>query len=333
MYWYEKEAEEMSFVLSTRVRLARNLEDTPFPHKLSPREAQEVFNRFQKALGEERVLAVPFDGADDILKQAYVQTHLASPRLARGGKGCGLILTEDGEASLMINEEDHLRLQVLLSGNQVEKAYRRAMELVGKLGKEIPFAYREGLGYLTSCPTNLGAALRISVMVHLPALTAGGAMGRVTKSLNNLGFTVRGTFGEGSRESGNLYQISNQMSGAKEPDRILKEFLQMLSQLRESEEKARDRIVRLDPVGVEDRVYRALGTLQNARKMSYGEFIGLYSTLRFGLEADLVEGIRGLDRLLVELMPAPMILRDATLSDEAERDQKRALLLREALNP
>ncbi len=333
MYWYEKEAKQFSCVLSTRVRFARNLEDTPFPHRLLPEEAEGVFARVKDALKEEKIMAVLFENLEHTVKQAYVQTHLASEALLCGRAGSGLILSEDGDVSIMINEEDHVRLQVFSPGSAVQESFDKAVAWCKKLEDKLPFAYRETLGYLTSCPSNLGAAMRISVMIHLPAMTMGGVMGSLTKSLNNAGFTVRGMFGEGSRESGAIYQISNQMSGAKDPKRILREFLQMLAQVEENEKKAREGLITADEMGMTDRVYRALGTLKYARKMSYGEFISLYSTLRFGMEAGIVEEKKGfaLDRLFTELMPAPMMLRDATLQEDGARDERRAALLREAL--
>lgn len=333
MYWYEKQAEEPSIVLSTRVRFARNLEDTPFPARLKEAERKEVFSRIKGVFEETDYMAVPFDDADSLLKEAYVETHLASRALADGRPGCGLILLNDQDVSLMVNEEDHVRLQVLNAGKSIRECFEKAIAAVTKLEEKLDFAYRDGLGYLTACPTNLGAAMRISVMIHLPALTAAGAMGTLIGRLNQAGYTVRGLFGEGSRESGSIYQISNQMSREKGPKKIEEDFTRVIGEVEEQERIMREKLILREGIALEDRVSRALGTLKYAKKMSYGEFIGLYSAVRFGKEAGILEekGLKELDRLMIELMPAPMILRDRSLTDEGERDRKRCEILRERL--
>ncbi len=334
MYWYEKRTDGTSPVLSTRVRFARNLENTPFPALLTREQKEEVFSRIKSAYQEKKPLAISFGDVDQTVKEAYVQTRLASAALAKKGGGCGLLLSEDGEVSLMINEEDHIRLQVIQSGKKILSAFEKAVEWA-KLGEEkLPLAYRDGLGYLTSCPTNLGAAMRISVMIHLPAITSSGAMPRLIQNLNNAGFTVRGVFGEGSRESGSIYQISNQTSREKSPLEIVNTFEKVIEQVEEMEKKGKQAMLERDRIALEDRVSRAAGTLKFAKKMSYGEFISLYSQVRFGKEAGLAEaqGMEELDRLFVELMPAPMLLQNITLRDEELRDIRRSEILRERLN-
>ncbi len=333
MYWYEKEARQFGPVLSTRVRFARNLEKTPFPQRLKGEGREEVFEKVKKAFEEKEILAVPFDGLEDVVKEAYVQTHLSSAHLAKSGKGSGLILSKDGDVAIMVNEEDHLRLQVIKPGKEIRSSFDKARSWAEFGEEKLPFAFREGLGYLTSCPTNLGAAMRVSVMIHLPALTAVGGIAPLTRSLNDAGFTVRGLFGEGSRESGDIYQISNQMSREGLPEEIVSSFEKVIAQVEEREEKARDAILSRDRLEAEDRVSRAMGAMRYAKKMDYSEFITLYSRVRFGKEAGLLpdSSVQGLDRLLIELMPAPMILRDRLLLDERDRDIRRSQILRERM--
>lgn len=333
MYWYEKEARNFGPVLSTRVRFARNLENTPFPQRLTGESREMVFRQVKEAFEEKEILAVPFDDLDAVVKEAYVQTHLASTQLVKSGKGSGLILSKNGDVAVMVNEEDHLRLQVIEPGKEIRNTFETAKNWAEFGEKKLSFAFREGLGYLTSCPTNLGAALRVSVMIHLPALTAVGGIAPLTRSLNDAGFTVRGLFGEGSRESGGIYQISNQMSREKLPEEIVSSFEKVIAQVEEREEKARVALLNRDRLEVEDRVSRALGAMKYAKKMDYSEFITLYSQVRFGKEAGLEEvaQVRGLDRLLIELMPAPMVLRDRTLVDERARDARRSEILRERM--
>ncbi len=331
MFWYEKETASASPVISTRVRFARNLENTPFPELLDGAGKRAVFDRVAEALAARDWIRVDFAGLDSVEKNAYVETHLASPRLAKGGEGCGLLLSRDGDASLMLNEEDHIRLQVILVGKQIRPALEEASSLAAFCDEELPIAKRPRLGYLTACPTNLGAGMRLSVMIHLPALTELGKMNALTKSLNDAGFTVRGMFGEGTRESGAIYQISNQMSREKTPEEIASAFEVALSQVEEAEWRAGQAILERDPIAVADRVCRAIGTLRYARRMSHGEFIRLYSTVRFGKLLGLEEAsdVRCPDRLLMELMPSPMVLTDRSLTDSALRDQKRSETVRQ----
>jgi len=333
MYWYERESAGTTPVISTRVRFARNLEKIPFPARLSEKEGEGVWDRVRKAYEERDVLSVSFDRIDPLMKKAYVETRLASPQLALKGKGSGLILSRDGAVSLMVNEEDHLRLQAIFPGKSIGTAFETALDWV-RFGEErLPIAYLPGLGYLTSCPTNLGAAMRLSAMIHLPALTQLGQISSLVRNLNDAGFTVRGAFGENSRESGGIYQISNQMSREKAPEEIVFAFETVLAKVEEAEWQAGKRILDTDRLAVEDRVCRSLGILKYAKKMSYSEFLTHYSALRFGkvLGMEELEAIRGLDRLLIQLMPSPMQVLDQKLSEEESRDRERCLQLQKAL--
>ena len=333
MYWYEKSPEVRDCILSTRVRFARNLEKIPFPAALDENGLEQVFRTVKEAYGEKNLMAVPFGSADPILKEAYVETRLASPLLARRGKGSGLLLSRDGELSVMIGEEDHIRLQVIRAGKDIFGTVESAVEWMSYGEERLPIAYREQMGYLTACPTNLGAAMRLSVMIHLPCLTLLGRIARLQESLGKAGISVRGFFGEGSFGKGDLYQISNAGGQLSDPMEIASHFARILEQVEEKEKEARELLYKKDPVGMEDRICRSLGILRFAKKMSYGEFLTHFSQIRLGMEMGLEEtkAIQGLDRLFVELQPAPMVLRNAALSDETERDAERSRRLREAL--
>lgn len=329
MYWYEKEGQIFSPVISTRVRFARNIEGVPFPHLLSPDKRCEIWSKAVECFGEKGGKAVSFEKMDPLEKTAYVESRLASPALAREETGAGLILSPEGDVSVMVGEEDHLRIQAIYPGKAVTEALDAAAKWC-EYGKELGYAYRKGLGFLTSCPTNLGAGCRISVMIHLPALHSAGAMGALTQNLNNLGFTVRGIFGEGSREAGGIYQISNQMSREKSAEEICESFLRVLADIEERERSAASLLYTNNKNELEDRICRAVGTVRYARKMSYSEFVSLYALIRFGKALGLEEA-RNLplaDRLLIELMPAPMILTNAENREEGVRDLARAKKLR-----
>lgn len=331
MYWYEREGTTFSPVISTRVRFARNLEGTPFPHLLSAPQSTELWEKISGAFAPYGGKAVSFANMDALEKTAYAETRLASPALIQKGAGSGLILSPEGDVSVMVNEEDHLRIQAIYPGKALEEAFRAAERWCAIGEKALGYAYRKGLGYLTSCPTNLGAACRISAMIHLPALHGAGAMGALIQNLNNVGFTVRGIYGEGSKEAGGIYQISNQLSREKSAEEICEAFQRVLSDIEERERSAAALLYEKNKLGLEDRIFRAVGTVRYAVKMSYGEFVSLYALIRFGKALGL-EKARELpltDRLLVELMPAPMILSNAENRDEALRDQARAKILRQ----
>ncbi|MBP5289072.1 MAG: ATP--guanido phosphotransferase [Clostridia bacterium] len=333
MRWYETEAKEISPVLSTRVRFARNLKDTPFPGQLDEAGKEQVFETVRDALADRELTFVNFGEAGELEKNAYVQTHLASAALAKGGKGTGLALSRDGESALLINEEDHLRLQVILPGKCPAQAVEKAMALEKELEGRLPVAFAKPWGYLTACPTNLGAGMRLSVMIHLPALRLTKRLNSLVRALNEAGMTVRGLFGEGSRGDGAVYQISNQMSGDKTPEEILAEFQRVLERVELEETRARDALLEADRIGPEDRAMRAFGALLYARRLRYSEFLELYSRVRFGRELGLaaLKDLSCLDRLLVEVTPAPMVLADASLADETKRDVARAARVRAAL--
>ncbi len=334
MYWYEKEGQVFSPVISTRVRFARNLDDVPFPHKLSPEERVKLWNQISSAFAPYGGKAILFDQLNPLEKTAYVETRLASPALAKAGAGAGLILSPEGDVSVMVGEEDHLRIQAIYPGKAVDEAFRAATLWCERAEKDLTLAYRKGLGYLTSCPTNLGAGCRISVMIHLPALHSAGAMNGLTEHLNHAGFTVRGIFGEGSRESEGIYQISNQLSREKSPLEIKEAFCRMLADLEERERDAASLIFSKSKHDLEDQICRAIGTVKFARKMSYGEFSSLYALIRFGKALGLEEArkLPLTDRLLIELMPSPMILGDAENRNETHRDLARARTLRSLTN-
>lgn len=329
MYWYQREGTQFSPVISTRVRFARNLESTPFPHLLSEKDSTALWEKIRDAYIPHGGKAISFGNMDLLEKTAFAETRLASPALAKKGAGSGLILSPEGDVSIMVNEEDHLRIQAIFPGKATEEAFRAAKQWC-EYGKALGYAYRKGIGYLTACPTNLGAACRISAMIHLPALHSTGAMGSLIQNLNNLGFTVRGIFGEGSKEAGGIYQISNQLSREKSAEEICESFQRVLSDIEERERSVAAMLYKNNKIPLEDRICRAVGTIKYARKMSYGEFVSLYALVRFGkaLGMDEARNLPLTDRLLVELMPAPMILSNAENRDETSRDLARAETLR-----
>lgn len=334
MYWYEKEAKQFSAVISTRVRFARNLEGIPFPARLDAAGREEVFSRIEEAYREKEIESVRFDRISPLERAVYTETRLASPLLQKRGRGSGLILSREGSVSMMISEEDHLRLQAFLPGKAIREAASLAMDWLGHGAKRLNFAYREGLGYLTSCPTNLGAGMRVSAMMHLPALSLSGKIPALSRALSDAGFTVRGTFGEGSSARGAVFQISNQKSRSALPEAIIESAERIFSEVENLEKNEAEKLFREKKLELEDRICRAVGTMRYAKKMDYQEWIELYSSVRLGkaLGMEQARKIRGLDSLLILLMPALLELSDATLSDPALRDEARCKKLQNQID-
>lgn len=332
MNWYEKESDIFSPVISTRVRFARNLEGIPFPDRGSEEDRSLVWNKVCGAFREKNMRVIPFEGQESLVKESFVETRIASKKLLSREKGAGLLLSPEGDVSIMIGEEDHIRLQVIKTGKKIGEALNKAMEYASFMEEKLPLAKREKLGYLTSCPTNLGNGCRISVMIHLPALHAVGAIQKLEKTLSGAGYTLRGAFGEGSRGEEGILQISNQKKGNLPPEKIAEDFEEILRRLLLMEAEAGAKIYKNQKIAIRDRVCRAVGTLRYAETVSYGEFLSLFSTVRFG-KALGIEEARNTnlpDRFLFELAPSLLILSDMTLQDPETRDFTRALKIKEA---
>ena len=233
MYWYEDSNNKNEVVLSTRVRFARNLAGVPFPDALNAEGRKKVCETAKGAF--EGYQRFDFEKLDEAEKNAYTETHLCSPQFAASeGAGRVLFIGEDGAVSVMVNEEDHFRIQAIVSGLDPERAFEVACRADDRLsGLDVAFSDR--YGYLTACPTNLGCAMRVSAMLHLPALAAAGEIKRLSMAADQLGFTLRGAFGEGSESLGELYQISNKSSGSSSEKEIIKAFSKVIGQVVDAE--------------------------------------------------------------------------------------------------
>ncbi len=333
--WYESEGEKSDVVISTRIRLARNLNGYPFPHLMSYDQMKEVNQKVRDALmGGNSALRDSFryieaEKATAVELASLAERHLISPEFASNPKGRALLLMNDESVSIMLNEEDHLRIQVMGSGLQLEKAYDMADKIDTLLDETLNFAFDEELGYLTACPTNLGTGMRASVMLHLPASESDGTLRRVAASLDKIGATIRGSYGEGSQSVGAMYQISNQVTlGISEKDTI-SNLTEITSRIIDLEKKCRARL--LESESYQDSVWRALGILKSARVMSSEEFVRLYSALRVGVAEGLVSGMTlgRLGEAYESVQPARLMEKYGESMNSSQRDKKRAELLRE----
>lgn len=332
--WYESEGEKSDVVISTRIRLARNLNGYPFPHLMNQAQMNEVCQKVRDALiGGNSAIRDSFryvkaEKLSPVELASLAGRHLISPEFANAPKGRALLLTEDESVCIMINEEDHVRIQVMGSGMQLEKAYDMADKIDTILDETLNFAFDEELGYLTACPTNLGTGMRASVMLHLPASEADGTLRRVAASLGKIGATIRGSYGEGSQSVGAMYQISNQVTlGISERDTI-SNLTDIANQIISLEKKSRGQL--LAGESYQDTIWRALGILKTARVMSSGEFAGLYSALRVGVAEGLVKGVTlgQLGEAYERVQPARLMEQYGEDMNSSQRDKKRAEILR-----
>ncbi len=327
MAWYNTVGKSSDTVISSRVRLARNINGYPFASKLDTAAANEIIEKVSVPLEASGFRKINFADISPIMATSYVERHYVSPEFATKETPHALLLQEQSGIAVMVCEEDHLRIQSILPGLALEEAYRNAERTEKRLDEDFDFAYSEELGYLTHCPTNLGTGMRASVMMFLPALTRGGYMDSLATQLSKIGLTMRGLFGEGSGAAGCMYQISNQITlGINEAD-TLRKLGEAIKQITESEQKARKSITGDTLERLTDRIMRAEGALRYAYMMSSAELIKLFSEVRFGIALGIIRDIsyEQLGTLLVEAMPATLTLSsENTPKGEAARDKLRA---------
>lgn len=327
-------ASRSAVVLMTRIRLARNLARTPFPGWAKDAQRREVLATCLQAVAAvpqmKRGLAMRLEDVGENERQVLVERHLISRELCHVKTGAGVVVSRDQSCVVMINEEDHLRLQVLRGGFQFKKAWATIDALDSALEEHLDFAFNPRLGYLTACPTNLGTAMRGSTMMHLPALVISGQMEKVVRAVNQLGMAVRGLFGEGSDASGSIFQISNQTTLGESEETILKNLAGVLDTIIEQELNARARLVETEPTKLFDKIGRAYGILQHGYLLNSGEAMNLLSLIRLGIDLGVFpDSHRGVvDRLFIECQPGHIQLASKTPVEAGQRDVLRGQRLR-----
>ncbi|SDZ62274.1 protein arginine kinase [Evansella caseinilytica] len=337
--WMKNEGPDFDIVLSSRVRLARNISDTPFPIAASKNTLEEIIaltgskfsRKAHRKFGELELLKM--DAMKQNEKRVLVEKHLISPNLSDESKAGAVLLSEDESLSIMINEEDHFRIQVLLSGFQLTEGLKYANEIDDWLEEKIDFAFDEKRGYLTSCPTNVGTGLRASVMMHLPALVITRQMNRILPAINQLGLVVRGIYGEGSEALGNVFQVSNQMTLGKSEEDIVNDLRSVVYQLIQQERAARELLMQQSRLQIEDRVYRSYGILSYSRTMESKEATQRLSDVRLGIDLGLIDDLNGkiLNELMILTQPGFLQQYAGEILSPEQRDQRRAALIRERL--
>jgi protein arginine kinase len=335
--WLRGTGPQADRILSTRVRLARNLAGTHFVG----RALEDDLNRVYQSVSGAALLAGEFEGgAAQVVgelslldRQFLLERHLVSHDLTGDSGTRGLVLSSDEGASILINEEDHVRIQALEAGFQLEQAWKRASRVDEALEECLSFAWSDELGYLTACPTNVGTGMRASVLMHLPALVLTQRIKKILAGVAQVGLTVRGYYGEGTEVMGNFFQISNQVTLGETEEETLTKLTRVVRQILEWEEKAQEVLLRQARLQVEDKILRAAGVLRYSRLLSSAETIGLLSALRFGHALGMrnVPPIAVLNELLIRCQPAHLQKTAGREMSSEERNEYRALMVRQVL--
>ena len=330
MIWYKNNNSDI--VVSTRIRLARNLDKTPFPNAL--KDTKEVTEKIKNAiLGSNSTLSKDFDfieldNTPAVRKQAMAEEHLISPVMCEG-KGKSVMVNKDQTMSIMLMEEDHIRLQIIESGYALDKAFETASKVDDVIEESLTYAFDSEFGYLTACPTNTGTGMRASVMLHLPALTMTENINRVISSANSLGIEVRGLYGEGTKAYGSLYQISNRSTLGVSEENTIEKLKNIVDQIIEMEQKARKALTDNNSDALSDRLFRSYGTLKYARSISSSEAKSLLSDVMLGQNLGIIPKDGKVTPLECMVVTEPAILSDGKEMKPNERDKKRAEFLRE----
>lgn len=336
--WLLGTGPESDIAICTRVRLARNLQGFPFAPCLEETQARQLYEfvvgRLKQTGLPEKLDVLDLESVDELERTVLVERHLISRELAASKRRSGVAVDAEESVAIMIGEEDHLRVQVFAPGLQTEAAWQRAERLDDALLQRLPMAWSEEFGFLTSCPTNTGTGLRLSVMLHLPGLVWSDEIDKATNTAQKIHLAVRGLYGEGSRALGDFYQVSNQVTLGRDEAKIQNDVLLAVGSMVKWEREVRAALLRgVARVRTLDRVHRALGTLERAQILTSEEALGCLSALRFGLEEELVDGfeVAAINRALLLSQPGHLQRHTREALKPDERDQRRAQLLRDVL--
>ncbi len=340
MSWIEEKGPDRDVVLSSRIRLARNIAGYPFPTMMKDSDAREILDVVKRCFS----VSTPFSGRrysvthikdlPMVDRQVLVEKHLASIDLMQHSDVAALIMDDRQRVTIMVNEEDHIRMQCILPGFQLDKAWEMLDRVDDTIEAEVEYSFDDRLGYLTTCPTNVGTGLRASVMMHLPALTVSKQIGAVLQTISKIGLTARGLYGEGSEALGNIYQISNQITlGPSEQD-IINNLTVACQRIFEKERMAQQAMLKVSGKQFEDVLWRALGTLTHARVMEIKEFMALMSQLRLGVGLSIIPGLtaENVNELMILGQSGVLNKRAGRELDDADLNVYRAETIRNRLN-
>lgn len=335
--WLKGEGPDSDIVISTRVRLARNINGHLFSGRADERQRKELFGICEDAISHlpiEQPISVPLPELKDLHRDILVERHLISRELANSEGQRGVVFNKSEMLSIMINEEDHFRMQWIKAGFDIEPAFEGIRGIDRELEKELTFATSSKYGYLTACPTNVGTAMRVSVMVHLPALTLKDHIDKVYKAAQRMNHAVRGLYGEGTRAFGDMYQISNQATLGRTEGEILTNMRAIVPKVLEYERRMRGTMFTEERPFVEDKVIRALALLRSARQLNVHEMMTHLSQVRLGVDLGIISdvSIKTINELFILGQPSHLQLEEGSDLVPAERDTKRAGLVRQRLS-
>jgi protein arginine kinase len=336
--WLRGGGPQSDIVISSRVRLARNIAGFPFVLKASEHQRHELVDKCHEQIINsgvaEKMLWVDLRQSPKLDRQLLLERHLISRQHSVTDAPRGVVLSLDESFAVMVNEEDHLRIQVIRSGMQLDEVYRQAEQIDDALESSLDYAFSNRFGYLTACPTNVGTGIRVSVMLHLPALKLTGEIEKVRRAARDMHLAVRGYHGEGTEAVGDLYQISNQTTLGRSEAEILEDFRgQIIPQIIEYEQTARQTLANQRPALLDDRIYRAWGVLSNARMLASDETLFLLSHLRLGVSMGRIEQVNPatINELFVLTQPAHLQRIFKRPLNGAERREYRARFVRQRL--
>lgn len=337
--WMKQEGPDSDIVMSSRIRLARNFAEHPFPIIAKEDTLSKVLAHFEENFQQTSFRdykdfeLVRMRDLQPVEKRVLVEKHLISPHLAEHSENSASLISQNEQVSIMVNEEDHVRIQLYFPGFQLDKALEQASQLDDWLEEKVDYAFDENRGYLTACPTNVGTGMRASVMMHLPALSMTQQINRMIPAINQLGLVVRGIYGEGSEALGSIFQISNQITLGKSEEDIVEDLHSVVKQLIDQERKARKTLMHRSSIRLEDRIFRSYGVLTNSRIIESKEAAKCLSDLRLGIDLGLIDHIPRtiLNELVILTQPGFLQQYAETSLSPDERDVRRASLIRERL--
>ncbi|MDD4899496.1 MAG: protein arginine kinase [Candidatus Omnitrophica bacterium] len=336
--WLKGTGPNSDIVISSRVRLARNLDKYPFPHWAAKEQGEEILAKIDEAKGKidflKNTTTFKLAKMDNLDKQFLVERHLMSHEHAQKKDSKAIMIDDEEIIAIMVNEEDHLRIQVMQSGFNLFEAWDIINRIDDRLSKELNVAFSREWGYLTACPTNTGTGMRGSVMLHLPALVMTRQINRVLAAISKLSFTTRGLYGEGTQATGNFFQISNQVSLGHSEEEIIENINGLIKQIIEQENQAREVLLGQSKALLEDRISRSFGILKNAYIISSQETIELLSMIRLGSDLGMIKDVdrSRINELFIITQPAHLQKLENKKITSQDRDMKRAELVRSKLN-
>lgn len=324
---------EREIAISSRVRVARNIKGRLFPGNMGRDEGQSVRDKIKEAMSEHPEFRYQdMDKTKNLDRTVLVEKRLVSKELLKRPEISSFLINEEEDITVMINEEDQIRIQSISKGLDLESAWEKCSAIDDLLESNLDYAFDEEFGYLTACPSNTGTGLRASVMVHLPILLGNGLVSAIMHSVGRVGITIRGIYGEGSKSIGNLFQISNQTTLGETEEESIEKLKNIVSQIISREKQAREILLKNNRVELEDRIFRSLGTLTNARIITAHEAMKKLSDIRMGVDMNILDlDIEKIDKLTIGVQPGNIQKLMGEEMSEYRRDIKRAELLRSEL--